>query len=140
MNQLILNGPLQASYTYFAVMISGWFAKVRFNSSSGSTSSPWASNNMKCNEGCVRPRSSFEIDETSHRHASDRATCESSCSARSSLSANPNASSVFKSRIIAGIDVLCYRNMFLVCWFVRPSPLGGKTHVDDFNPPAYSLV
>lgn len=135
-----LNLPMQASCAYFAVIISGWLAKVRFNSSSASTSSPWASNSMKCNEGCVRPRSSFEIEETSHRHASDRATCESSCSARSSLSANPNASSVFKSRIIAGIDVFCYGNMFLVIRFVRLTISGGKTHVDAFNPPAYSLV
>lgn len=140
MSRLISNEPMLATCSYFTVMISGWLAKVRFNSSSASMSSPCANSSIKWSEGCVSPRSSLEIEDTSHLQAAAKATCERFCSVLSSLSASPNASSVFNPRILAGIDDLVYRNIFLVCRALQFFQRSSEAHVDDFNPPAYSLV
>ena len=82
-----------------AVVISGQFFSVSANMSYGATSKPLASRSMKCNDGCVRPRSSFEIELTSQPQVSASNTCDTPISLRSFLSAFPNASSVFRSKL-----------------------------------------
>jgi len=125
---------------HIAGMTSGLLARVRFSNSSASTSRPCAIESMKCNEGWVRPRSSFEIEDTSQRHASANATCDSPCSKRSSFSANPNASSVFNPCSVAGIDQVVYRNIFLSHHSIILNAESSKIHVDDSNLAANTLL
>lgn len=92
----------------------GPLSNVLLSNSWAFTPSPSARISIKCRLGCVSPRSSLEIEETSQRQTSANAACESPCSSRISRSAVPNASSVFKRWSIAVIDRYSYRNIFLV--------------------------
>ncbi len=117
-------------------LTSGRCARVASSILSGRTPSPAANSSIKCKDGCVRPRSSLEMEETSQRHASASFAWDMPASARNSFSANPNASSVFKRRSLAVIGQRRYRNIFLHL-FRHSSSNTVQTHVDVPSPQTY---
>lgn len=92
---------------------------------------------MKWSEGWVSPLSSLEIEEALQRQASARATCERPCPKRSFFNASPNAVSVFNPSILAGIDQLVYRNVFLLIAFMVLSEESLNISFDEPHPFSY---